>query len=434
MPHGHMNDERYQKALDFIYNRQHFGIKLGLDNITRLAESLGNPHRQYHSVHVAGTNGKGSTASFMAAILEAAGWKVGLTTSPHLADYRERIRVNGKKIPRLAVAEFIERYKKLIIRSEATFFEVTTALAFWYFASKKVDWAVLETGLGGRLDATNIVTPEISIITNISFEHTNLLGRTIYKIAGEKGGIIKPKVPVVTGVINNGNEAARRFKEICAERQAPIFFHTPGGYSRISQNGQDSLHIKRGIFAGLKVCPSLLGPHQMENSYLAARAAAVLRSKGHHISKNAVRDGLSRNFWPARFMTVREKPTVIIDVAHNREGFAALMETLRRHHPGRKFDFLISMVEKKKGPECFRMIAPLARTISTAPLQTARADDPYYLISRLRPGKIPVRIYPDALTACKDLLENSAQTDILVVTGSHFIMGEIAALIKRAGF
>ncbi len=429
-----MNDDRYHKALDFIYNRQHFGIKLGLGNITRLAEWLGNPEKSYRCVHVAGTNGKGSTASFMAAILQAAGWKVGLTTSPHLADYRERIRVDGKKIPREAIAEFVEQHKKIIVRSEATFFEVTTALAFWYFARQKVDWGVLETGLGGRLDATNIVTPEVSIITNISFEHTNLLGRTIYKIAGEKGGIIKPGVPVVTGVINNGNDAARRFKEICAEKQSPIFFHQPGGFNRISRNGQDSLYIKTGVYAGLKATPSLLGRHQIENGYLAARAASVLRSRGHRISKEAVRIGLSGNFWPGRFMIVREKPTVIIDVAHNREGFAMLIETLKRHYPGRKFDFLISMVEKKKGPECFRMIAPLARTISTAPLQTARADDPYYLISRLRSGKTPVRIYPGAMAACKDLLENSSRSDILIITGSHFLMGEIAALIKRGGF
>ncbi len=429
-----MNHDRYHKALNFIYNRQHFGIKLGLDNITRLAEWLGNPQNTYRCVHVAGTNGKGSTASFMAAILQAAGWKVGLTTSPHLADYRERIRVNGKKIPREAIAEFIERHRKTIVRSEATFFEVTTALAFWYFARQKVDWAVLETGLGGRLDATNIVTPEISVITNISFEHTNLLGRTIYKIAGEKGGIIKPGVPVVTGVIDNGNGAARRFREICAERQSPIFFHRPGGMARFSHNGRDALSIKTGVYAGITVTPSLLGPHQIENGYLAARAAAVLRSRGYRISKEAVRTGLSRNFWPARFMTVREKPTVIIDVAHNREGFGMLRETLTRQYPGRKFDFLISMVEKKKGPECLRMIEPLARTISTAPLRTARSDDPYYLISRLHPGKVPIRIYPDAVSACKDLLENSSRSDILVITGSHFLMGEIAALIKREGF
>jgi len=429
-----MNHDRYQKALDFIYNRQHFGIKLGLDNITRLAEWLGNPEKKYHCVHVAGTNGKGSTSSFMAAILQAAGWKVGLTTSPHLADYRERIRVNGKKIPREAIAEFVERHKRTIVRSEATFFEVTTALAFWYFARQKVDWAVLETGLGGRLDATNIVTPEVAIITNISFEHTNLLGRSIYKIAGEKGGIIKPGVPVVTGVVDNGNDAARRFKEICAERQSPIFFHRPGGMAKISENGQDSLYIKSGVFAGLKAAPSLLGPHQMDNGYLAARAAAVLRSRGYRISKEAVRAGLSTNFWPGRFMTVREKPTVIIDVAHNREGFTVLKETLKRHYPGRKFDFLISMVEKKKGPECFRIIEPLANTISTAPLVTERSDDPYYLISRLHPGKTPIRVYPNAVAACKDLLENSSRSDILVISGSHFLMGEIAALIKREGF
>lgn len=429
-----MKNDRYQKALRFIFDRQHFGIKLGLHNITRLSEWLGNPQEKYRTVHIAGTNGKGSTSSFIAGILQAGGYKVGLFTSPHLADFRERIRVNGRKITPEAVAEFIERFEPLLLKSEVTFFETTTALAFWYFEHLKVDWAVIETGLGGRLDATNIIRPEVSVITNISLEHTNLLGKTIYKIAGEKGGIIKPQIPVVTGVENNGNDAARRLKEISRERQAPLYFHRTTDFIRGRRNGYNMLEVTRGAYEGLTARISLRGQHQVENGFLALRTIEILNRQGCNISRRAIREGLANNYWPGRFMTIRKNPTVIVDVAHNREGFLVLADTLKQHYPGRKFDFLIGMVEKKKGPECFQIISPLARSISTAPLETERSDDPYYLVSRLKAGKDHVRIYPDPVVAYKDLLENSSRSDILIIAGSHFIVGDLASIIKREGF
>jgi len=429
-----MKKDRYQKALRFIYNRQHFGIKLGLHNITRLCDWLGDPQLKYHTVHIAGTNGKGSTCSFIASILRAAGYRVGILTSPHLADYRERIRVNGKKIAPGAVADFIEGYRREILESQVTFFETTTALAFWYFAREKVDYAVIEVGLGGRLDATNIVLPAVSVITNISLEHTNLLGHSIYKIAGEKGGIIKPGVPVVTGMADDGNDAARRLKEIGRERSSPIYFHGPGNFSRHRRNGYDILGIDNGPFAGLRAQVSLAGNHQLDNAALAARTAEVMRLKGHRISRRAVREGLGNNNWPGRFMLVRRRPRVIIDVAHNREGFTALKQTLERHYPGRKFDFLIGMVEKKKGPECLKIISPLARSISVTSLKTQRSDDPFYLISRVNAGRVGTRVFPDAVTAYKDLLENSSPSDILIIAGSHFLVGDLGSHIKRDGF
>ncbi len=429
-----MKNDRYQKALRFIHDRQHFGIKLGLHNIIRLSDWMGNPQEKYRTIHIAGTNGKGSTSSFIASILQAGGFKVGLLTSPHLADYRERIRVNGRKISPAAVAQFTERFRPLIVKSEVTFFETTTALAFWYFEHVKVDWAVIETGLGGRLDATNIIRPEVSVITNISFEHTNLLGKTIYKIAGEKGGIIKPMTPVVTGVENNGNDAARRLKEISRERRAPLYFHDTDDFIRSRRNGYNLLEVARGAYKGLTAKISLAGRHQAENGFLALRVIEVLNKNGHKISRPAIRQGLANNYWPGRFMTIRKNPTVIIDVAHNREGFTALADTLRRQYPGRKFDFLIGMVEKKKGPECLQIISPLARSISTAPLKTQRSDDPYYLVSRLKAGKNHVRVFPDPVIAYKDLLENSSRSDILIIAGSHFVVGDLASIIKREGF
>lgn len=429
-----MENNRYQEALRFIYDRQHFGIKLGLHNIIRLSNWLGNPQEKYRTIHIAGTNGKGSTSSFIAEILRASGYNVGLLTSPHLADFRERIRVNGKKITPEGLTRFVELFKPDIIRSEVTFFEVTTALAFWYFACKKVDWAVIETGLGGRLDATNIITPEVSVITNISLEHTNLLGRTIYKIAGEKAGIIKPQVPLVTGVESNGNDAARRFREVCRERQSPVYFHDPVEFAGSRRNGSDVLHIKKGPFAGLTARLSLAGRHQVENGFLAVRTAGVLRSLGYPITRKAVKKGLAGNYWPGRFMTIRKNPTVIIDAAHNREGFAFLADTLKTRFPGRKFDFLIGMVEKKHGAECLQIVSPLARSISTTPLLSERSDDPYYLISRLRAGSDHIRVFPDPVTAYKDLLENSSRSDILIIAGSHFLIGDLASYIKREGF
>ncbi len=429
-----MDNGRFQKALKFIYDRQHFGIKLGLDNIRQLAEWLGNPQDRYPNVHVAGTNGKGSTSSFIVSILMSSGYKVGLLTSPHMADFRERIRVNGRKIPKGALVEFVETCRTSIVRSEATFFEVTTALAFWYFARQKVDWAVLETGLGGRLDATNVVIPRVSVITNVSLEHTNLLGKTIYKIAGEKAGIIKPGIPVVTGVLNNNNDVARRLHEVSRERHAPIHFSRRNGYRYRLEKGLDILDIKSGPFAGVRASISLAGRHQADNAYLAVRVGEILKSQGVSINKASLKRGLESNYWPGRFMLVRRKPTVIIDVAHNIDGFQALARTLDDRFAGQKFDFLVGMVEKKQGDRCLEIISPLARSLSLVPLQVERSEDPYLLASRLRLEAGRVRVFPDAFRAAKDLLENSTRSDILIVVGSHFLMGEIASLIRRNGF
>ncbi len=429
-----MASDRYQSGLKFIYNRQHFGIKLGLHNISRLCAWLGQPQENFGSIHIAGTNGKGSTASSIAQILMHSGYRVGILTSPHLADFRERIRVDNKKITPQEISLFVERHKKIIIKSQATFFEVTTALAFWYFARKKVNFAILETGLGGRLDATNIVTPLVSVITNISLEHTNLLGKTVYKIAGEKGGIIKRSVPLIAGIEKNSGPAAQRFKEICREKKSQITWLDSKKYNYQCVGGKDYLNVTGGELAGFNSEIGLAGRHQAENGYVACLTAWELKKQGFKITKKTMTRGLAANHWPGRFMTIRQNPRIIIDVAHNREGFKTLSETLQSHYPGEKFHFLIGMVEKKKGPQCLEMIAPLAESISLVPLKTFRSDDPYFLISRLDLKKISVRLYSSAPNGLNDLLENCRRSDILVIAGSHFIIGELAPILKRDGF
>jgi len=429
-----MAPDRYQKALAFILSRQHFGVKLGLRNIRRLSADLGDPHTDYPIVHVAGTNGKGSTCSFIASILTANGYRVGLFTSPHLSDFRERIRINGRKISPEAVTEFIEYHRPQLEKHHATFFETTTAMAMWHFARKNVDIAVLETGLGGRLDATNIVTPRVTVITNIALEHTHILGATIARIAGEKAGIIKPNVPLVTGVADDGNEAAVCFRHVCRERHAPIFFRRPGDYEYWFDGRRSGIRIRNGVFAGLSAEVSLAGRHQAETAFLAVRAAAELKSQGFHIAAISIKTALATCYWPARFMVVRRRPTVIIDAGHNPAGFAALADTLQERYPGRTFDFLIGMVGKKRGDQCLRIIAPLARSISVAPMVEERSDDPYHLIARLGRRRPLVRVYPDAPAAYDDLMENSRPADSIIIAGSHYLIGELADRIRRDGF
>lgn len=429
-----MARDRYQKALAFILSRQHFGVKLGLHNIRRLSADLGDPHENYPIVHIAGTNGKGSTAGFIAAILNAAGYRVGLFTSPHLSDFRERIRVDGRKISAEAVAAFIELHQKELEKNHATFFETTTAMAMWHFARREVDVAVLETGLGGRLDATNIVTPRVTVITNIALEHTHILGATIYKIAGEKAGIIKPGVPLVTGVVDDGNEAARRFREVCRRQNAPVRFHRPRDYAYWFDGRRSGIRIRRGPFSGLTAEVSLAGRHQAENAFLAVRAVAELKDQGFDITRTSVRTGLATCYWPGRFMTMRRRPTVVIDAGHNPAGFATLAATLRERFPGKTFDFLIGMVDKKRGDQCLRIVAPLARSISVAPMVEERSDDPYRLISHLGSDRPPVRVHPNVHAAYDDLMENSRPADIIIIAGSHYLIGELADRIKRDGF
>jgi dihydrofolate synthase/folylpolyglutamate synthase len=429
-----MSSERYRKALAFILSRQHFGVKLGLENIRRLAADLGNPHEAYPIVHVAGTNGKGSTASFIAAILAANGYKVGLFTSPHLSDFRERIRIDGRKITTPTIAAFVERYRRDMENNQVTFFEATTAMAMWHFARQQVDIAVLETGLGGRLDATNIVTPIVTVITNIAFDHMHILGRTIYTIAGEKAGIIKPGVPLVTGVRDDGNEAAVRFHEVCRERRAPVRFHHPGDYEYWFDGRRSGIRIRKGPFAGISAPVSLAGRHQADNAFLAVRTAAELKTRGFRIARSSIKAALSSCYWPGRFMPVHRNPTVIIDAGHNPAGFTSLAATLRERFPGRTFDFLIGMVEKKRGEQCLALIAPLARSITVVPMAEERSDDPWRLISKLGRRRPAVRLFPTAQAGYDDLMENCRPADIIIIAGSHFLIGELAGRFTRDGF
>ena len=273
-----MDDQtlKYVDTVDWLYQLQFVGIKMGLDNIRSLTGRWGEPQREYPVIHIAGTNGKGSTACFLAAALQAAGYRTGLYTSPHLIDFSERIRVDGQPIPAETVVAYTARMRADIAQLNATFFEATTLMAFAYFADMQVDVAVIETGLGGRLDATNVVQPVVSVITSLSIEHREFLGETIEDIAREKGGIIKDGIPVVTAV--RDSRAYAVLERIARERSAPLLLSVtlPGD---VAYDDLDAMRCRISGFAE-PVTLQLIGAHQQENAQLAVDVARHLRDHG----------------------------------------------------------------------------------------------------------------------------------------------------------
>ncbi|OGB88822.1 hypothetical protein A2625_02115 [candidate division WOR-1 bacterium RIFCSPHIGHO2_01_FULL_53_15] len=372
------------KHLQFL---EKFGINLGLDRIKLLLEHLDNPHLKFKSIHVAGTNGKGSTCAMIASILKEAGYKVGLYTSPHLFQYNERIKINGKDISDKEFAEGLARIKRISRKEPGSFgrptvFEALTALAFWYFAKKKVDYAVVEVGLGGRLDATNVITPLASVITNIDLEHTAILGRTPAKIAAEKAAIIKPDVPVITA--EDKSEALKVIK-YQAEKKGSLLI-------QVKSEGE-----------GLK--SGLLGEHQKTN---AACAVAAVKLAGISVGQRAVLDGLKRVRWPGRFQVIKKKPLTIIDGAHNPAGARVLTGALGSRFPGKKFTFIVGTQKDKDARAMIREFERSADKIIITRSSNNAASD---LVAGVKP------------IGLSQALEASAASD-RVICGSLFLAAD----------
>lgn len=311
-----MNSD-FQRTLKELYNLQRLGIKTGLKHTERLLAACGNPHRGLKSIHVAGTNGKGSTCAIIFSILREVGLNVGLYTSPHLIRFNERIRVNGMPIADAAIVEFIELFYDDIKTIESTFFETTTAMAFWYFNKQKVDYAIIETGLGGRLDSTNVINPEISVITTVSVDHQEILGNNIKKIAREKAGIIKKGIPVKSCIQTGSVQSV--FEEKARSVGTDIQFITEPDHSDVSLDGttfrwDDTIYTT-----------SLIGNHQAVNASLGV---AVVRALNHPITESLVIRGLKMTFWPGRFQVLSSIGPIVYDVAHNADGIKCTLNTI----------------------------------------------------------------------------------------------------------
>ena len=418
----------YRSALKFIYDREHFGIKLGLENITNFLKVIGSPQTRFPAIHIAGTNGKGSTASYLESILRQAGYKTGIFTSPHLFDFRERIRINGRKIDRQYVSDFIASYGKIIEDNGITFFELCTALAFSLFAEKKVDIAVTEVGLGGRLDATSTVQPILSIITDISFDHTNILGNTLKKIAFEKAGIIKSRVPVLVGLMKR--EPRDEIIRVGSEKGAPMEFLSRKSFSRDGALFNFNYHNSEFNLNCLR--SPLPGKHQILNAALSIRAIELLRRHGYTISETDIREGIKATEWPGRFQKLRSASgrRFILDVGHNPSGIRAVVECFKEVYPGRKADLIAGFVKNKNLDKSIAHLRPLARRIEVVRLNTYRTTDPNEVASYFGTRR-PISISDSVIKSAHRLMESARPKDIILVVGSHFLVGDFLANRRR---
>ncbi|MFZ1947085.1 MAG: folylpolyglutamate synthase/dihydrofolate synthase family protein [bacterium] len=352
-----MSQLSYRAAIDYLFGLEASKIKLGLDRTVNLLEAIGNPQQSFASVHIAGTNGKGSVASLVNSILYHNGLAVGLFTSPHLVDYRERIRRDGRSMPRQALCDIVSGLESHVRRIEASYFEATTAVAFEYFKAAGVDVAVVEVGMGGRLDSTNVIRPLVTCITTIDFDHEKYLGRTLSEIAGEKAGIIKPGVPVVCGRMRG--QALATIKAVARRRGARVYQVGRDASVVPVASGLDGStfeYVGLGRRRRLKV--GLVGSHQIENAAVAVLVAEVLKERGLKVGDRAIEQGLARALWPGRLQVLRKRPLVICDGAHNVSGTRALGRALGQLGLGRTLTVFGVLRDKHYG----RMLSALSGT------------------------------------------------------------------------
>jgi len=423
----------YAEATAFLYGLRRFGWRPGLATIRRLVAVLGDPQTGIPFVHVAGTNGKGSTAAMLDAICRAAGYRTGLYTSPHLLSFTERIRVNGEPINEADIVALTEELKTVCgahFASETTapagdrlphptFFELTTAMALLHFRRRAVDAAVIEVGLGGRLDATNVIEPRVAVITNIALEHEQYLGRTLAEIAGEKAGIIKARVPVVTAA---RGDALAVIQQRAEERQAPIV-SVPEAYrweARESKlDGQTfDLEGPRRRYEALRL--ALPGRHQVENAVLAVAAAEAAQEQGFALDTAAIRRGLAEVTWPGRLQVVQGRPRVIVDGAHNPAGTETLAAFLAEHSTtlGRLI-LVFGVLQDKDGATMLRRLAPLADAIVLTQPPTERGADPAVLMPAVE-GHARVTVAANVEAALAQARDAARADDTIVVAGSLY--------------
>ena len=438
--------ERYQRALDYIYSfvdqeklapDQYVPRRFDLENMRSLLSMLGDPHRRLRAVHVAGTKGKGSTCAMISSILQAAGYQVGLFTQPHLHTFRERIRINDRLMSEDEMVASLETLKPSIEKiSEPSTFEIMTAMAFQYFAEQEVDLAVVETGLGGRLDTTNVIEPLVAVITSISYDHTYILGNTIEEIAGEKAGIIKEGRPVVCAPQRPAAEEV--IARVCQERKAPFILV---GRDWLWQEGEadmggqafsvrSEIPDAKGLIAdrgSRDFWIPLLGRYQVVNATTTIATIDQLCRQGIKVPMEQVHQGLQRARWPGRLEILGREPLLVVDGAHNVDSVQRLMRALREYL---SFDRLILVVGFSADKDINGMMQELiseAQEVIVAQSKHPRAAEPESIVKELGPSETSVSIVSDAASALWRSLELADKGDLVCVTGSLFVVAEARA-------
>jgi dihydrofolate synthase/folylpolyglutamate synthase len=425
----------YQETIDHLFSRLPMFSRIGaaafkkdLINIQKLSDFLGDPHKRFKSIHIAGTNGKGSVSHMLAAILQTAGYKTGLYTSPHLKDFRERIRINGEMVSKEFIIDFTERIKTISEKIEPSFFEITVAMAFEYFAEQEIDIAIIETGLGGRFDSTNIITPELSVITNIGWDHMNILGDSLEKIAFEKAGIIKQNIPVIVGEVLS--ETEKVFHEVANERKAVLSIASDKRQAINWRWKKNELIVE--IAQQHKTDHQLYhldlpGIYQTKNLLTVLETCFHLQQRGWNIEEQSIRLGLQHTKkltgLHGRWEVIHLHPLIVLDVAHNEDGIKMLMEQVEvTDHD--HLHIVLGVVKDKEFEKILTLFPRLADYYFTQ-ADIPRALDALVLKEKAKETGLRGEVYRDVNQAIKVALTKATKDDMILVCGSVFLVGEV---------
>lgn len=427
----------YNEALTYVEGTAKFGMKLGLERMERVLEILGNPHKDIKTIHIAGTNGKGSTTAMLNYILNQQGYKVGMYTSPYVEVFEERIQINNENISKDEFASLVTEFYNIVPQiieegfEEPTYFEIVTAIAFLYFKRKNVDYALIEVGLGGRLDATNVINPILTIITSISFDHTGVLGNTLKEIAYEKGGIVKKGVPLV--LYPQEKEAEDVLRDICVERKA-ILIEVPKNFTQYRELCREEGKLYQNIRVNDKenydILLGLLGKYQVNNVAVVIKAVEALNTIGVEVSKESMLSGLREVKWIGRLEKLKDNPFTVIDAAHNIGGIVSLKESLNTYFKYNKLILILGILADKQVEDMVKEIAPLAHKIITVTPNSDRAE----LSEDLREVVIK---YNSNCESCNDYgkaykiaCEDYEDGDMVLAAGSIYMIGGMRKVIN----
>ncbi|GAB6274067.1 MAG: folylpolyglutamate synthase/dihydrofolate synthase family protein [Peptococcaceae bacterium] len=447
----------YRGVQDYLSKLTHLGVSLGLVRIKELLKRLGNPHHHLRTIHVGGTNGKGSTTAIIGSILNAAGYKTGVFTSPHLYDYTERFCLGGKKINPARLTELFTLVSPLASRMVAegyghpTEFEVITAVALRYFYEEEADPVVLEVGLGGSLDATNAVEPMVSLITNVSIDHTEYLGRTVKEIALNKAGIIKENVPLITAC--DEKQALAVIFDLCRQKKAPFFWvksqaagalnltplhqQVPAVAGQVTWESKNfSLSGQNFMVKGIRdtyeaLFLPLLGRYQLSNAALAITAIEVLRKFGYKVSKQAIRQGLAAVRWPGRFEIIRQNPTVVVDGSHNHAGAKNLRQALDDYFKGKEIIMILGVLKDKEYPKMVAELAPRAKAVIITRPRNPRALDCRVLAVEATKYVNQVLVKENVPAVLPQVLEMARPEEVICFTGSLYLVAEVLSELQN---
>ena len=428
---------KYQEAMKYITEVGNFGSNYGLERTYKLLELLDNPQDKLKIIHVAGTNGKGSTTAMITSMLKGCGYKVGMYTSPFLEEFEERIQINGENIPKEKLAQLITKIKYAVDKvieegyNHPTEFEIITVLMFLYFATEEVDFAVVEVGLGGRLDSTNVITPILSVITSISFDHTNLLGNTLEEIATEKAGIIKSGIPTV--IYPQEEVAEIVISSKCQELDSKLYKINKEDAKLINIIKEDKIYqqVKVKLDDEYDVKLPLLGEHQILNLAVALKALEVIKDKAPKLNMESIVKSIATVRWNGRLEIMSNSPYVVIDGAHNIQGITQLNKNINKYFEYKDMYLILGILADKDVEDMVKVITPKAKKVFTVTPNSMRAETAEELMNEVKKYNESCEAYNDYKNAFEDALKLCKKDDLLLISGSLYMIGEMRGIIKK---